>query len=891
MISRAMGALGFCLLALACAMPLGAQTAAGERASVGQGAPRSTFAYVSANPQKLRALAGHDGERFTWMPAEGEGDMPPEARQMIEYINSIFENASHLDMAMIDGRISDEGPMPAMYMDFTLQAGFTPDVQPEFFNGPVEEGMLEITVEEINGTMVNRYRIMERKYNYDAWDEKDWDKGAEAKPAEGGPHEDSDDGAGSEERQMGPDDGMDGEGEDMPEEPDYTLEPVLDIYTLQQGNHFYVATFYSVIERLVRGLGGSDLDGESLADFRRFAQWYNGERTGAAVEVWINAYELRRWVERVQPGEMKSINDLASPELDMRNWTQVVMTMDYDEAARDSSMSISVASRKPIPALEKLNFPVRPNMLARYIPDGALAVGGMHFGDPTGLYARIKEDLREIVNTQAEADRKRQAEWEAEERRWEEEDSSPKEGFGGGDKEERQMGPDDPGMDEPMGPDDEMEGDDFDRAIEELNKNLGEMDADLDTVLEIFNGSMAGFWDRALPGIDNDMEPGDKQPIGLVLGLRQRQRLIDLVENFIGQQALENPDREFITRYKLNGLPGYQVEDDFSFVVAEDAMLCAFHRNQDRARDTLTRMVNQAASGQAGDGASVLKSVASGVFQLNIGKMLHGKREIEVANSTRLHPDAEPMEEDSPANHIDPNANFTFSLTHDVTSFTFSMKAHALNFGTAIDMGMIASEWDQRESYARDQLYDVGNALQEYSYANDSYPESLDVLLESEAIRLAHLQSPYDKRFENSDQLSWFNGHGLDDEWNDGDPSAEAARAAEKKGFVSYTYVGAQAMGESDFKIAIYQTNADAQGGRYVVYANGQVGWLHDAVWGEALEHIKNNTPIITEDEYYDWHGDSTPPRRAEPGNPGGDKPAEGPEEMPREDDGMGEEE
>ena len=697
--------------------------AAEQLAPVGQGAPRSTLAYLIAKPEALLQIAGHDGEDFVWA-AEVRRDGPPVLGKLIDTFRDLLLKAERIDIALVDVTLSG----PKLYADITLGAGQKFDLKPNW----IPEGMLRIGEVELNSIKVTRYS-----------------KG-------------------------------DGEAE------------MDNVYAFIRAGHLYICLMESMAEQLTSAIAKGPVEGESLAEFGRFSRWYQ-TRKPVSLEVWFNTRELNDWMYRVLQGDALKKYKLADNYLEVRNWDRFTIAFDLDQKKKLASLAIDIASLRDIPGLAKLGLSSTSFKLAQYVPKTAGVTAGLHLGDLNDLWKKIADEIRK--QTSAEPD--------------------------GSNSVDAKVA-------------------DFNRGMQALGVPLT-----FDAALGIFDGDAIGG--VCVPAKGEALGvPGKQMPIYMAIGLAERQLLLDTIEKARANTLI--PVGAMLTRAELRGNPVYAFAGKGKLLLASDAALLVLVESAESCDRVLGEMLDASATGTS---SPLLQEVLrkQSTFTLGVDALswLDWKLDEQTSESRILSAYAKPLWFNPADVRKLLSDGVAASLTFGVTakSFHFDLEVRGANVADTIKAGKLASTRDARFYYAESQVEALAQAIRTHANSSGKSPTSFDQLLESKAIRLAHIQSPFDPRFEGSAKLSWFSSYRLEDDSMKEDPEVLVVLAAEKKGFQSYTLVKTlpETLPEG-WNIVAFETDANTAGGRMVAYANGRSGWLHAEVWPDALKLIAANEPI-----------------------------------------------
>jgi hypothetical protein len=351
-------------------------------------------------------------------------------------------------------------------------------------------------------------------------------------------------------------------------------------------------------------------------------------------------------------------------------------------------------------------------------------------------------------------------------------------------------------------------------------------------------------------------------------------------------------------------------ERPYGYAITKDALLISVTMADSAEEGTaplvasLKSMVDASLKGERAG----FTAEGSKFLEIDWGAIARIERESIEANMRRLDRFARPP--------LDANVN-----AH-MTDFTFALRTREAKDGIELamritglpDFGAMFEDTKalvfegggaDREafSYTEENLRAVNNVLRRKA---EDGAESFDLaeLVKSGALRAGHLQTPFDARWTGGrGNLGWTT---LDQIKRDEDgklPSwvnAETAatiEANEKAGWCAFRLapgnVAAHVRDYTSGMIVLYQEKADTLGGHFVLYADGQFGWLHGSVLAQALKLNAEGKPVPAMDEVEDGgHGQSSG-KGAKEANPwlpgsGDNKESAKPPPPPRRPDGDG---
>jgi hypothetical protein len=781
-------------MVLSLAVPILAQES--PMADVGQGAPRETLAYIVAKPSTMMAIAGWSDGNFVWWP---EQPAMPELPEGMEMPKDPSQAAMETFLPLIKEAkrvdlalidISISGPR--MYIDVTLADDAEVDLAPEWLRELAEdsEGALTISPARMHGIEMTRYSM---------------------------------------------------EGSEFP------------IFAFVRAGHMYVCISDTAADQLASGLTRGPLEAGSLAELSRFRDWY-GARKNAALEVWFNAHELRRWIERgegVLPEDFRNLISEVDRNLELRTWTQLTLALDYDPDQKTAGVDLDIQSRRKIPLFEKAGMtPASFEPLSRWLPGNTVGLIGFQFGDVNGIIERLGDDIDSVLNMlnqQAEARR------EAWEQGWGEE-SFP-EGFpeperdGGG---MRQQGPDSG----PKGP--------FSGAIAGMDEQLSEIGTSSKELFATLSGSVIAGTLRP----DGDagytfMEDGAKI---IAIGVKDHDKLHAILVKAMAKANEE--DEGMASNTPLPGFSDAWIMNGQGIIVAlaNDALVITVAPGDDgTALEVISSLPTRGTSGTGTQSAALrghlsglARSTSTMILGVDIYDAMRGSELQAIENSRQLSIYARPYSGKPVDEFVGPGFGVAVSASMTENSFSISARFNRIQIDRLFKMaGNMGGGWDPKHGYAESQLQQLfGEIHERYTNQGKPVPASVDAMV-ADGIHRSFFQNLSDSRFEGGDAVSWFIPPSmLDSDWYAGDPAVAAIKANAAKSFSSYTMVPNAAF--SNFGapvIVLYETEANTHGGRTVLYSTGQTGWLHDSVWEQAMALTKEGKPIPAPSPWGDFPG------------------------------------
>jgi len=846
------GTLGLAaILGLVMGAPLVAQD--DPMADVGIGAPRTTLAYMVTRPRTMMAIAGHNGVKYSWMPerpkapAEGEPEEMQGGDMKLMWMASDTFLPLFETSSRLDVVLVDVSTGgPRMYLDLTLAANAKVELVPEWL------AELDKEAEELTITDATFHGIATKRYSF---------------------------------------------GEGMP-----------DIYAFVREGHLYVCAFDSVAEGLCNGFTNGSRDGESLAESTTFKSWYRN-RKGTAIDVWLNAREFRRWVDRgegaLPPAGRQLYEDLDAL-LQLRTWTQFTLGLDYDVTQGRMQLDVDIVSRKEIPLFEKTQFTSKSfATIGKYAPEGSLAITGFQMGDLNGLIERMTEDFDRIGASvmkleQEMRPRGRPDQFPMPEGEGFPEDKGevppmppmPEKGDGG----MRSM--QEPGM---GGGEDDGEpkagtaSKPFSDMMAELKEQLAELGTTPQELFAVFDGSFLVGVRGQEKSPWGDLELFSENQAFFVLGLKDSAKFIAIMNKAMAALGESNPDGGSpIQAIKVGELPGFLFEGRGpALVVTKDALLVSLTGNFEDPNGSMAAMIASSTKPSPTDAAVVgrlARSTATMVLGFDIYRAMIEKEEDQLAATKKLSTDARPNFDPSIKPYVKPGFAVSAALNMDAKSLNFKVVLTGIHMDKMIELAMTSSGGmppaQNGYFYADSQLNQLfGKFHENFINKGEALPKALDEAVKAGKLRRMYLQSPNDPRFEGAAQLNWFPGDMVDNEEFQA-PQNAIIKANEAKDFISYTLVpGADLTKIDGSYILVYETEANTAGGRMVLYTNGMTGWLHADVWEKAMELVKAGKPIPAPEGFNPWgkgfpdmppmpNGDDMPGGEMPPA-PDGDKPTD----------------
>ncbi len=805
-------------IALGLAVPVLAQDL--PMADVGQGAPRETLAYVVAKPSTLMALAGWDDGKFIWWQEEPVmPDMPEGMEPPKNPAKAAMDTFLPLirDAKRVDIAMVDVATAgPRMYIDVTLAEGATVEFAPDWLREIAEQSEGEFTITPAKLHGIDAYK--------------------------------------------------------------YTVgDSFFPLFAFTHAGHLYICISDTAADQLASGLTRGPIE-SSLADFSRFKEWYSSRRD-SSIEVWFNAYEIRRWVERgegVLPEDIRELIAELDKNLELRTWTQLTFGLDYNPEAQTAGIDLDIQARRNIPLFEKAGFKGASFApLARWLPSGTVGLVGMQFGDINGLIERLGPDLDSFAKTMEDRERAKRDAWE---REW----GGPEDGFppmppqpeGGPD---RQEGPE---PKQPAGP--------FSAMLMQLDEQLAEIGVTSKELFATLTGSViAGTVRPEGDGGYTFMQDGGQV---VAIGIKDHDKLHQILVR--GMAKLNEENEGEVTPMPIPGFTDGWLFTNSGVMVAlsKDALVTVIYQGDDESAVALMRTLPGDSTTTGTGGADLrgplgelARSTSTMILGVDIYDAMRGTELLQIEDSQALSVYARPFTGTPIDNFVSPGFGVGVSATMTEKSLSFSVRFNRVQVAKLYQMaGSLGGGWDNKHNYAESQLQQLfGEIHQKYTNQGKPVPADINQLV-ADGIHRAYFQNISDSRFENAEHVGWFVPPSeLDAEWFAGDPAVAAIKANATKDFSSYTLVPNAAF--SNFGapvIVMYETEPNTHGGRVVLYSTGQVGWLHNNVWEQAMALTKEVKPIPAPSPWGDFPGMDDFPEEF-PGEDGGEMPGEGGGEMP----------
>lgn len=683
-------------------------------------------------------------------------------------------------------------------------------------------------------------------------------------------------------------------------------------YVAEVGNSVLVSNFESTIREAIDRHFDRDTS-ESLSGRPEFQEW-RAARARHDLSVFIVGREIQNLIERLLPSkeqagvDAQQIYNEIDAWLQFREYRYVVFDMDYDASVRGLTMAATLKTRRPTKLLERFAIDSRKFTVLRYVPSGAVFTAGAQIGEARKTWDSLVELGRDLQKVGTELEQSGMMPW--------------------GRRDDR-VPPDRPPEDEPRKPDapkednpwlpktvgplkmldqlgevlraQEAEGegetggpaegqDPISEALKELDKALAEFGTSLDEIFSAVGGQVVLFaaLDPELAkahyrsGMRDLFKAGS---LGLVIHLKDA----DKAAAILARAREKDPQGTFkgMESVAYQGVQ-FQVspERPYGYALTKDALLVTLSMGAEEAQQSaaaiaaLKAMVDASLKGER----QGFTAEGSKFVQVDWGMIARIEREAVAASARRLDRYVRP-----------PLGSDVNSLMED---FTFALRTREAKDGLEIamrvtglpDLGALFE--DSREmifegggadreafSYSEENLRALGNILRRESEAKGAL--DLAALVQTGKLRAGHLQTPFDERWKGTrDKLGWLtldqvkrDEAGKLPSWVD-QKAAEAVESNEKAGWSSFKLAGgdiAAALREySTGIIVLYQEKPQTLGGHLLLYADGQVGWLHAEALAQALKLNAEGKPVPAELRPEEGEGDDQGTRPRDSGSSGG---------------------
>lgn len=823
--------------------------------------PRTgTLAYMTSDkPDVLYRMFGRDSQggwklrSFLHTKMEEDvADADPEEREknqaLFEYIFNGYESLAQVEIGLID--VTADGPKYLLHLK--TKPGQKISIEPEFL---AEFRGKEQTYKGV------RYVLYE---------------------GEGGGTEESSDGDAEE----------DAEDIDREEVARPALgEGMSRFYVAATPGGVLVSNFETTIRDSIDLLKSDDY-ADALSRREEFKEWM-ASREPHDFSIFVIGREIQRAIERVLPDEEQVGMDADGVYKGVDSWLQfreyryIVLDFDYDAAARGITIAGSFKTRRETKLLSKLAVEPGDFKMLKYVPEGSMFTGGMQLGDARQTFENLKDLARDAEGWAKEIEGGMRGEPGRPVEPWPDDESAPEDS-----EEMKSVVPGDAlrilknMQDAREGGESESEAEEekeVDRAIDEIEEMLAEYGTSLDEIFAALGGEIVLFGrpnaDRAASiafGAPNMGDIMGSMDVGIAIAIDDVEKAKSIIANARENDA-EGAFRGF-TEIDYQGVT-FNVSPDhpFGYAFTGDSLLVALAmgRLEDDATDgviaTLRSMV-EASSRTTTGGDSFVRN-GSKFIEFDIGAMSRLENELGVDHSQRLDRYAEPPLDVKPGSFMT-DMTLGFRTREFKDGVEIAVRVAGLpDFGDMLesDITPFARGGGERNaySYAEDNLRNLGRVLR--TRVENDQPVDFDAMIEAGEIRTGTLQVPFDSRWQgNREDLGWTtldqverDSDGELPSWVD-EAAAKMIEANEKNGFHSIRLAEGDvadliANYKSGFIVA-YQDKPETLGGRMVLYADGQVGWLHADVFEEALALNADDKPVPAEDP---WIGDA--PDRAVP--------------------------
>jgi hypothetical protein len=639
-------------------------------------------------------------------------------------------------------------------------------------------------------------------------------------------------------------------GEAPPEEDEWGMHGGMglpSIYVAEHPQVLLLSNFETTLQEAIRTLVGGDFE-ESLSSRPEFNEWRNNRQRHDLSAFYVMR-EVQNTIERLLPPQDQApeLHD-AYRKLDewmqLREYTYVAYDIDLNEAERSITMSSEARTRRPTRMLTEFSVPAGPFQLLRYVPSDAYMVAGTQLKDANEMlesYKKLTRDFESLFEMLLGGMLGGGMEpWPGEE--WPDEDRMDSVNPGGL-----------PGTLEDQAPsqiDEALAM--IDEVLEAHGTSLAELLSQLGTEAVMF---MEANPEAAKENAWGTPDMGDlieNSYFGFVLAIKDRARLLSIIERAIELAGEEHPEVADITRGEIHGASLYlHDEAPFSIAVTDNALVILVAPHLMYAEDGTEKFLakfREVLGGDRGTSADHFGEVSSFV-SFDLGQLARLEEQMVRELSESLDRAATPQLSPSLTGHL---ADMQIRIwdVQTPTSYRSTLKLTGMPDLRAMLDGegglfsaMTGSSPQFQYDYASHNLQLLHTAM--VTHLSDETPD-LDALVEGGHIRAGVLQTPFDSRWQgDSSKLRWMTISEVQrDEEGNLNPWINAAAAAmieanEAQGFRSFR------MAEGNVRewlsemregfIVAYQAAPETVGGHMVLYANGQVGWLHAKVLQDAL--------------------------------------------------------
>jgi len=880
--------IGLALLLLAA--PLFAQ-----QKDVGEGdlIPRNgTLMYmVSDRPDVLYRLFGVD-KKGAWrlrslvqdsLNKEFENKADTEearnAQAILDYIFGSYENLDQVEFGLVD--VTLDGPMYLLHLK--LKPGKKVDLKPVFL-----KEFLNRTV-DYRDTQYLLYRV---------------DNGAPVAPDE----EKSREGAGK--------DGSKDGGKENPDGPSTGPRPkkyfgMNRYYVANVGGSILVSNFESTIRESIDRFNDRDTS-ESLSGRAEFVEW-RASRTRHDLSVFVVGREIQNLIERLMPSkeqagvDAQKVYSQIDAWLQFREYRYVVLDMDYEEAVRGVTIAATLKTRRPTKFLEKFAIDSKKFTALRYVPTGAVFTMGAQIGDATQTWTNLVDLARDMEKISHELEPLGLLPWDS--RKKDDHfppDAPPKlppdEGKSTPPKDEenpwlpKSIGPmgalEDLGrfLKEQEEPKTGPEGTDvtdpaedkFEKAMRQLDEALAEFGTNRKELLSVLGDQVIVFAAMDIERAKTTYRSGmadlmRSANLGAVILLKDPAKAAQI----IARAREKDPQGTFkgMQEVPYNGV-NFQVSPSrpYGYAITSDALLITMAMglpDEDATGPIVASLKSMVDSAQKGERKG-FTAEGSKFVEINWGAIARIEGEAIDSNARKLDRYARPPMDKSLNTHM---TDFTFAMrTREAKdSIELAVRITGLpDFGAMFEASkemIFEGGAGNREaySYGEENLRNLAQVLRKE--ADDKGAMDLDAMVKAGKLRAGALQTPFDSRWQGDHQkLGWVtldqvkrDEKGDLPKWVDKD-AATIIETNEKAAFRSFVLAGGDMADrirnyESGFIVA-WQEKAETLGGHMVLYADGQVGWLHADTFKLARKLNAEGKPVPAADR---WDGEEEDGRAGRP--------------------------
>lgn len=673
----------------------------------------------------------------------------------------------------------------------------------------------------------------------------------------------------------------DEEGEDKSDpkraRPAFEIPGFDRFYVAQIQGGLVVTNFESSMHDVIERYTTKDYS-ESLSSREEFAKWRDA-RSPHDLSLFIVGREIQKAVERMLPDKKQTGGrdlDGAYTEADrwmqLREYHSITIDFDYDDARRGFAIDAKLTTRRKTRLLEQLAIAPSEFKLMKYLPGDAMLSMGAQLGDPAKTWERWVEFARDGERI-AKMTMK-----ETEEGATPREDMPPKE-------KSVDLGKILQGMQE--GESHPAPGS-FDENLRVLDEQLAKMGTSVKEILAALGSEIIGHVtaapERTLAmggrGMDDMFEYSH---MGAIVAIKDAKSARDILTKIRtgGDPAKDTFKTSTYSSFELH----INADQSWGYCLTSDAVLISFTRPgvQDAAshiESGLKRMLDAAKSTGVEDRKFL--SPSSKFVRFDIGRGLAAHMELRKALSEKLDRYAEPLM-DMDLEDAFRDTTLALRTVEDPMSVEVGLRAYGMpDFIGLFDSFFSGSRGESSRDawrYSQDSLRELGRELGSHCISSRG-DITLEGVVKDRKLRQGHLQTPFDSRWKGGyRKLGWTslsqmrpNKEGKLPEWVDQEAVA-LVEANEKEGFVSYTLAQGDIRswvnsGKEGF-IVLYQTSAETLGGHLVLYADGQVGWLHASVMKDALALNAKGEPVPGIDPWASkMPSKDPPPKRPSTGDP-----------------------